>query len=416
MSDLVVSHRREDGGWVLAPGMSSCVVCDEVFPDDLVVGVPGREGVVCDSCLVYCEWCDSPSHPDDLVTRGVLARSVELCSGCADLASTCENCGTVFDYSEEGGTVWPREYTYCGRCLDDVSYCETCDRHTTDGVCGDCLSCESCGCDCSDSCGRLLAWDAKPRPVFHSHDHDRTMVPDSGRVYFGWELEVENRGDDSISDLVELVSDTLGDLAYCKHDGSLHNGFEIVSHPMTAEYFDRLSLFDSLLRGLGDRGCRSWMGHRCGFHVHLSRDGFVSRSHLFAFSLFWYRNRDEISRLSGRNPEEMERWASLSAHQGDGHGSWPTLLDKVTGRSASTRYAAVNLTNEDTIEVRVFRGSLIPTTIRGYFDLVWAAFLYTASLTSREIRAGHLSWDAFTRSADPTSFPHLHSLIKKRGF
>lgn len=375
---------------------------------------------VCDSCRVECEWCDRVMLPGSEVIERA-GNTVTLCRSCSDSSASCDRCEWIYDVENEGRTIHTGYNSYehvCDDCSQYYSTCYSCEYdRPSDGFCGDCESCLACGCQCeSDESRSLLAWDYKPRPVFHAHDHEPGIYANvPGRAYFGLEVETENRGDDTLGALVGLVNDHLGGLAYCKHDGSLHSGLEVVTHPMSREYFANLSGFDDLMRALAARGARSWDSHRCGFHVHVSRDGFVSRSHLFAFSLFWYRNRAAIHRISGRRSDEMERWSSLSAHQGDHDGAFPPLLGKVMGTHTSTRYAAVNLTNSRTVEVRVFRCSLRPETLRGYFDLVDAVHQYTAALTSHEVRAGFLSWDAFLRAADATEFPYLHELNTKRG-
>jgi hypothetical protein len=251
-----------------------------------------------------------------------------------------------------------------------------------------------------------LPYDWKP-DVFVQHG--------TGPLFVGLEVELETGDAQKYrADVVRHVFGVLGDVCYLKHDGSLSDGCEIVTHPMSPDYFANLSAFDDVLRTLRGWGCNSWNGHRCGFHVHLSRDAFVSSSHLFAFALFFYRNREQIRTLSGRRDYELDRWASLNAHQGNTD-DYPRLIDKVRGRNTSTRYSAVNLTNDETVEVRVFRGSLRPETLRGCVDLCVAAFHYTSALSSRDVRDGFLSWETFRRFADSASFPFLSDLAARRG-
>lgn len=422
MSELFVDYRRDESG-VFVRVCSSC--------DAFVPGEPAWTGdagaVLCSSCVFECWGCAEAWPLEFRRPMGSGVNERDLCIACSDEHMECGSCG-VPTYSEDIYSTYTShgEEYWCDECRmsDGVSHCDGCgDSFSSDSdlfPCRDCGRCVDCVCECEsddddDDGGCLLSWDYKPRPLFFESVGDpATIYPDPEGVYFGLELEVENTGAESRRDLVEYVSGTLGDLVYVKHDGSLIRGFEIVTHPMTSDYFRARTDFDDVLRGLASRGCRSWVGHRCGFHVHVSRSAFWSRSHLFAFSLFWYRNREHIQRMSGRRVHESERWASLSAHQGDGAGGFPTLIEKVTGAGFSTRYTAVNLTNANTVEIRVFRGSLAPDTIRGCFDLVEAVVEFTRGLTSREIRSGFLSWEVFLRHADATSFPALHALNHKR--
>ena len=69
--------------------------------------------------------------------------------------------------------------------------------------------------------------DYKPKPVFY------------GQVtrFFGVELEVDDGGEDC--DYAEQLLSITGKRMYIKHDGSLDEGFEMVTHPMTLEYHCR---------------------------------------------------------------------------------------------------------------------------------------------------------------------------------
>ena len=95
-------------------------------------------------------------------------------------------------------------------------------------------------------------------PIYHGNE----------KRLLATEIEVERRNDCS-SNIAEMVSTTMNNFALCKHDGSLNNGFEIVSAPATisalkegwtkfceANYSDQLS---------------SWHTGTCGMHIHVDR-------------------------------------------------------------------------------------------------------------------------------------------------
>ena len=63
----------------------------------------------------------------------------------------------------------------------------------------------------------------KPEPIFYG----------TGSRYLGVELEIDEGGEshENAGQILRLANS--GDeLVYCKHDGSLNEGFEIVTHPM----------------------------------------------------------------------------------------------------------------------------------------------------------------------------------------
>jgi hypothetical protein len=88
-------------------------------------------------------------------------------------------------------------------------------------------------CDYCDDCYNnrlhefIKSYDYKPIPIFYG----------SGQPHYGVELEIDCGGeyDGSAEDLNEIANKSNEHL-YFKHDGSLDDGFEIVSHPATLEY------------------------------------------------------------------------------------------------------------------------------------------------------------------------------------
>ena len=78
-------------------------------------------------------------------------------------------------------------------------------------------------------------------PIHHYHYVPEFHFFGSGKRYFGVELEIDKGGEDKdnakeILDVGNAESEY--DRIYCKHDGSLVDGFEIVTHPMTLEYHE----------------------------------------------------------------------------------------------------------------------------------------------------------------------------------
>ena len=76
--------------------------------------------------------------------------------------------------------------------------------------------------------------------------------------YFGVELEVDEGGkdNDNAASLKSIANVHEGNI-YIKSDGSLEDGFEIVSHPMTLEYHTEEMNWKEVLREAVSMGYRS---------------------------------------------------------------------------------------------------------------------------------------------------------------
>ena len=101
------------------------------------------------------------------------------------------------------------------------------------------------------------------------------------------------------------------DRLYIKHDGSLDEGFELVTHPMSLSYHCKEMPWQAMLDTLVDMGYRSHQTGTCGLHCHVNRDAFGETEAAIARILFFVeRNWTELLNFSRRTMRQLERWAS----------------------------------------------------------------------------------------------------------
>jgi len=283
---------------------------------------------------------------------------------------------------------------YCDECYTNNVY--TCDECGDSYWDGDGHYCQE------DEVSHLInSYSYKPRPYFFG----------TATYHMGFELEVESDGN-SIRDAAEVVTNALGERIYLKEDGSLRQGFEIVTHPHSLDEYQQHFDWDALTK-LRRLGFRSWDTSTCGLHVHVSRTAFgfahkrsdivKVQAHELRFMKLIYDNDRQISRLAGRT-------SSYATFQDKG-----SLVQKVKyGHQENGRYAAINSENSETLEVRVFRGSLKPQRVLMALELVQCAVEYTRDLhVSASNKA--LSWMMFTRyvADNAETYPNLFSAMEK---
>lgn len=112
--------------------------------------------------------------------------------------------------------------------------------------------------------------------VIHNYDYrPETIFYGDGPRYFGVELEIDKGGEiGSNAEQILAVGNREHDFYYCKHDGSLDDGFEIVSHPATAEYHLTQLPWKAVMAEAVSLGYRSHQACTCGLHIHISRLAF----------------------------------------------------------------------------------------------------------------------------------------------
>lgn len=359
---------------------------------------------------------------DDDLVRNFEIGDTPMCTACRN-EYLKEN---EYSWDDFGQCNWCNAYYHEDdlRAFLDGRFCDRCyDRHTHE--CGDCgeeflgddHDCQSERDDDYDD-GVIHDYSYKPSPYFF---RTRTDKPDE-QTYFGIELEVENTSG-SRRENAEFVQTNLGHRVYIKSDGSLTHGFEIVTHPHTLEAYKRDFSWDTFVK-FRRVGLRSWDTTTCGLHIHISRKTFglgldeynnetferhpeweriisARQAHELRFIKLIYDNQRQICRLAGRTSD----YASF-ADKGN-------LVRKIKdGFQSEGHYSAVNTENPSTIEVRVFRGSLIPSRILSAIELVHAATEYTRNLKVNGKNKA-LSWLAFTSyvHSNLETYENLHQYI-----
>lgn len=174
----------------------------------------------------------------------------------------------------------------------------------------------------------------------------------SHRRAFGLELEVQLRSGNLNKKLAEVhealnhETTELGEYCFFERDGSIGEGFEIVTQPAGIDtHRERLSRFlesDAIKRGL-----RSHEGGACGLHVHVGRE-YLTQAQIYRVQSF----------LNNRANEELVR--KIARRYDNGYCRYHGHLAKLSpmGKHSTERYEALNVTNNETVEFRIFRGSL----------------------------------------------------------
>jgi hypothetical protein len=295
----------------------------------------------------------------------------------------CVDCGTELDEDSAYYSEYDNEYR-CNRHHERHE--EQCAEHE----------------DEDDDEGLIHSYSYKPSPNFLEDDGTSSYYrPTNGKnLYMGFELETELtrptvvRGS-SLVPGAEHVLKTVNkrnneEVLYLKDDGSISHGFEIVSHPMTLGF--AMNHFDwSGIEGLKGLGYDAWKASSCGLHIHLSRDAFADYGHMMRFFLLILKNRQQLVQFAGRESTyaKFDMDAFFNAYHDYDSGKTvrgSTLASHAKQYSTNNdRYTAINLQNNNTIELRFFRPSLLSSTVKACLQLCDAAFNYTSEITLPQI-------------------------------
>ena len=404
-----------------------CYSCEERTPPAERIKVNGDE--YCQDCydeeFYSCEYCNDLS----LLDETTVINDQYTCPHCvAEYFRCCNECNELIDrdsiYQTEEGSA------YCEDCLyENADRCYGCDNlfDHTESIQGE----PHCG-GCADVKNSIIhSWNFKPNPIFFTgknekpykdYDADGKWINNDRRLVFGFELEVENRGDKGNNECAEILSEMMPDLLYFKEDSSIADGFEIVSHPMTYPYFrEHKSAFEMLLKKAVELGLRSYNTTTCGLHISLSRKAFTESTYLKFVNFFNNQDNHSLLRtISQRLDSQLDAWCSISKFASRNK---EIRLSKEKKTGANTeRYQALNLQNTNVLEIRMFRGTLKADSFYKAFECIFAIYEYCNQMNFKDLdinRKKELTSEQaqISKKNDGTGIANISdSLIKRRYF
>lgn len=305
----------------------TCESCGEIILKETAVYADGA--YYCPECVCCCEYCgeyhtaDNMHRPED--------SEYYYCEHCYNTETyVCADCGRHFRYSESLTNI------------EGESYCE----------------------DCADNHRDLIA-------SYHTFkdygdirfygNEDRSQTP-----YMGFELEVDSDFAVKRITAVNKLQSIFGDFLHYENDGSLRYGWENISQPASLSYhLHNMKKYREMFTLLLDNDLRSHDTDTCGFHIHIDRDYFENRQDSGAAKLLYIfeKYRSELMLFSRRTKQESESWAR-SRKSETSNKAWikKAVKDSKGYQEHSARYYAVNLTNSETVEIRLWKGTLNPET------------------------------------------------------
>lgn len=240
--------------------------------------------------------------------------SVMICSACKRTRTTCSNCGAPIN-----GDIG------CINCSDQVS---------------------------------ILPYYTKPNLYYHAPIN---------KLLLGFEHELElispsfsrERSRRNIARKMWIHNQIAG---YVKQDGSLRYGLEYVSYPFTLEQFEDIFGSGTYLFPPNFRYSR-----RAGFHVHMNRK-VCSPLHIYKMGYLLYNNRSYTRKIAERAENRYCHLISTTNFKKE-------VLNK--REVYHNRYYRLNLTNDNTVEIRMFRGARSVDDIKKNLQFCHALYNFT---------------------------------------
>lgn len=325
----------------------------------------------------------------------------------------CEDCGHI-DHVSDGSWAYDENWV-CSSCIDE-NYRWSDNR--------DCyITCD----DWHEENDEQEEEDDEDHIIGDYHDSKSVVghIPSAydkrkPRILLGMELEVEVNEDYSRNDKAEelyeeikYVADHNGNMhQYCfiEHDGSLNHGFEIVTgytgldvHAKQLEFFKKPW-----------RGVRSHDTRTCGLHVHIDKKG-VSLFH--ACKMVFFINDSNNQKLI----KDIARRANADYAQIKNKKASYQWLKRAKASGSPLNYLneerreALNFQNEDTIEFRLFKGTLRYETIMACLEFTYATWFFTRDTGVNELTTPNFI-NFICRPENRESTKFLRAYLKEKNY
>ena len=188
---------------------------------------------------------------------------------------------------------------------------------------------------------------------------------DSTDLHLGVELEIDGGGENH--DNAGMILAPMWDTMYAMHDGSIDEGFELATMPMTLNYLEsckqNISDMFNIARLLD---YRSHNTSTCGLHIHFDRDFFgrdyrTQNTKASYLALIMERNWEKFVKFSRRNYSRLDNWAKKmdlvnDIYADDTDDDAQSKFNNKYGNG--DKYIALNTAHSNTYELRIFRGTL----------------------------------------------------------
>jgi len=348
--------------------VAQCATCKNLFPKEKLYQDKHTTKYYCSKehfpkGMELCTQCHGLFKQRTLIpAQDASGEMVFLCKRCAE-ENTCECTSCKVKLLRGAGRRVNNEYL-CRACFAKLSVeCPLCEtfKLREDMVWFDLenpplLICKECRYK-----KVILPYTHKPKPRFLSTKEDGAYP-----TFFGIELEVackELEAGEVAQRFTKEFRNKVDKIFYLKFDRSIGNGFEIVTHPMSFSYLRKELYIRPILEWLSQYVYEDGNGV-CGIHVHIDKRQFYTnneedsreimlRNSVFLQKLliFFYTNYDRIIMFSRRPNRE---WTDRNCYKLKKE----RTLMLLQGRGTEDRHACVNINNRNTIEIRVFNGTI----------------------------------------------------------
>lgn len=376
-----------------------------------------------DKSYTACDCCGNV-YKTALMKFGETHRHKKVCTKCLTESYTkCMYCGK-FDLKTEMHTFTNETEMFCKKCGSSrFKRCRRCesfinpnDVYENGENSEECLS-------CNIKYHLIKEYSYKPNPKMKRSDKDSREC----NLYYGVEIEFQcgkrNASNSKIYEIngrkgfehrvyvAHLIKEQFSDIFYSKSDSSIGYGIEMVSHPLSLfAWKDINERINENFKILVNNRCFADEADTCGMHVHASKND-MSSAHSTRLALFVHNNRGNIEKIARRPSNGYSKFVRVDTKRnGNELESYKYL------RENEGRYNAVNWSNRNTVEFRIFRSTLVPKYFYTNVEFCDAAVNFSKDISGATLFDSSESWKRFSEfiANNPEKYDNLKNYMTEQ--
>lgn len=380
--DVVVS--RQDIEEKATEDYFICVNCDDIHHmDDCTIVYGGDK--VCEDCIdedyVYSNLMNEYIHRDDAFyyadDQTYYDNPVHEC--CRDNFGWQSDVSGNWYSDDTEPLVTADDYRYVEGEEDDLYWCEHEEEYYYS--------------ESNMSEGLIRGYHSRPDLKFFGE----------GPKFFGLELECDGscaKGTDT--DVLHIFEGHM-DRFYFNSDGSLSRGFEAITHPMSPSEMLKMD-WEQITSRMESRYYDN-DDDTAGIHIHISRRFFKDEKNIGRLVRMFSENFYKMLKFAQRPEYKAERWADRVSGS-----SKQYAIDWYQNAYRAGRYTAVNLRNDETVEIRLFHSLPDSKHIKACIQLV------DVLSDMANIDRYQFGWDIVNRKAKDRGYKELQSRLLDLNF
>ena len=225
-----------------------------------------------------------------------------------------------------------------------------------------------------------------PKLKDSNYKPDKYKFQGKGKLFIGVELEIDVLLHNTL-DILECIEPfRKNKVFWCNHELSVDNGIELIFQPMSWKFITQDKTIENIMSVLGKKGVGTGSLYNCGLHFHINKSYFGKNNkkqehNIYKFLYLFDKFQQDLILLSDRDGYDVQNFCGFFGKSERDRRSEETMLKEYN----YGKYTAIYTGHEETIEVRLFSGTICYKDFQRYLNIVYKFLIKSQKYTIEEL-------------------------------